>query len=122
MCANRSGKYKSRKSREVTGFMKQSSAFIGVTEIGKCLEQVEGPADPGNCSEKAEENFEPIENETFFLAASPAMQKIRNQAEHVAKVDIPVLILGESGAGKEVLARLIHKLSARSRKPMVKVN
>jgi two-component system, NtrC family, response regulator AtoC len=68
------------------------------------------------------EHFEEIESDVFFLAASPAMQKIRAQAAQVAKVDIPVLLLGESGAGKEVLARLIHKLSRRAGKPMMKVN
>ena len=68
------------------------------------------------------EHLEAVENDIFFLAASPAMQKIRAQVEQVAKVDIPVLLLGESGAGKEVLARLVHKLSRRAGKPLVKVN
>ena len=68
------------------------------------------------------EQFEEVEREIFFLAASPAMQKIRLQVEQVAKVDMPVLLLGESGSGKEVLARLIHKLSRRTTKPLVKVN
>src|ERR1051326_4366585 len=66
--------------------------------------------------------FEEIENHISFLAVSPAMRKIRAQAAQVAKVDIPVLLLGESGVGKEVLARLIHKLSRRAGKSMVKVN
>jgi DNA-binding NtrC family response regulator len=70
----------------------------------------------------AREQFEEVENDIFFLAASPAMRKIRAQVAQVAKVDIPVLLLGESGAGKEVLARLIHKLSRRAGKAMVKVN
>ncbi|HEY2393146.1 MAG TPA: sigma-54 dependent transcriptional regulator [Candidatus Angelobacter sp.] len=67
-------------------------------------------------------SLEEVENDIFFLAASPAMQKIRAQAAQVAKVDISVLLLGESGAGKEVLARLIHKLSRRAGRPMMKVN
>ncbi|MGC2697439.1 MAG: sigma-54 dependent transcriptional regulator [Candidatus Angelobacter sp.] len=66
--------------------------------------------------------FEEVENEIFFLAASAAMQKIRAQVAQVAKVDIPVLLLGESGSGKEVVARLIHKESRRVGKPLVKVN
>lgn len=66
--------------------------------------------------------FEEVENHISFLAVSPAMRKIRAQVAQVAKVDIPVLLLGESGVGKEVLARLIHKLSRRSGKTMVKVN
>src|SRR5215831_6453205 len=71
---------------------------------------------------KVHEQFEEVESDIFFLAASPAMRKIRAQITQVAKVDIPVLLLGESGVGKEVLARLIHKLSRRSGKSMVKVN
>lgn len=61
------------------------------------------------------------ENE-FFVAASPAMRKLRSQAALVAPVDIPVLMLGESGTGKEVMARLIHKLSPRSHRTFLKVN
>ncbi|HEU4413400.1 MAG TPA: sigma-54 dependent transcriptional regulator [Candidatus Angelobacter sp.] len=65
---------------------------------------------------------ETIDGAAFFVAASPAMKKIRAQIAQLAKVDVPVLLLGESGVGKEVMARLIHKLSPRSRRPLVKVN
>ena len=58
----------------------------------------------------------------FFLAASPAMRQIRAQAALIAKVNVPVLLLGESGVGKEILARLIHKMSVRAHRSMVKVN
>ncbi len=68
------------------------------------------------------EHFERVEHDISFLAVSSAMRKIRAQVAQVAKVDIPVLLLGESGVGKEVLARLIHKLSRRSGKTMMKVN
>ena len=61
-------------------------------------------------------------DDVFFVAASPAMKKIRSQAALVANVDIPVLLLGESGTGKEVLARLIHKLSPRAHRTFLKVN
>jgi two-component system response regulator AtoC len=71
---------------------------------------------------EARGHFEQVENHISFLAVSPVMRKIRAQVAQVAKVDIPVLLLGESGVGKEVLARLIHKLSRRSGKTMVKVN
>ena len=40
----------------------------------------------------------------------------------IAKVDVPVLLLGESGVGKEVVARLIHGVSPRSQRPLLKVN
>ena len=68
------------------------------------------------------EVIEDLEDNLFFLAASPAMKRIRAQVALVAKVDVPVLLLGESGVGKEILARLIHKMSFRSHRPMLKVN
>lgn len=68
------------------------------------------------------EHVESLGNDLFFIAASPAMRQIRNQIELVAKVDLPVLLLGESGVGKEILARLVHNLSQRSRNPLVKLN
>src|SRR5579872_5842263 len=65
---------------------------------------------------------EEVADEVFFVAASPAMRKLRSQAALVANVDIPVLMLGESGTGKEVMARLIHKLSPRAHRTFLKVN
>jgi two-component system response regulator AtoC len=65
---------------------------------------------------------EELYDDVFFVAASPAMRKIRSQAALVANVDIPVLMLGESGTGKEVVARLVHKLSPRAHRTFLKVN
>ncbi len=65
---------------------------------------------------------EDLGDEVFFVSASPAMRKIRSQAKLVANVDIPVLILGESGSGKEVVAKLIHKYSPRAHRTFLKVN
>jgi DNA-binding NtrC family response regulator len=73
-------------------------------------------------AEGEQEEIESLGDDLFFLAASPAMKQIRAQLWLVAKVDLPVLFLGESGVGKEILARLVHKLSPRSRQPFVKVN
>ena len=65
---------------------------------------------------------EELEDGLFFLAGCDAMKKIRAEVGLIATVDIPVLILGESGTGKEIVARLIHKHSARAHKPFMKVN
>lgn len=53
---------------------------------------------------------------------SPSMRQIFGQAETVAKLDTTLLITGESGTGKDVLARWIHSRSLRSGLPLVAVN
>ena len=55
-----------------------------------------------------------ISEEIGFIAAGSVMRKVRAQAELLSNVDVPILIVGESGSGKAVLAKLIHKLSARA--------
>src|SRR6201998_1493065 len=57
-----------------------------------------------------------------FLASSPQMVRIRQQILQIAPVDVPVFICGESGVGKEVVARMIHMRSTRRDQPFVKVN
>lgn len=59
-------------------------------------------------------HIETLDEDGFFLSASPIMQKLRAQAELLAQADVPVLILGEPGSGKATIARLIHKLSVHS--------
>ena len=66
--------------------------------------------------------IEDLGDDVFFVSGSPAMRKIRSQAKLVANVDIPILILGESGSGKEVVAKLIHKYSPRAHRTFMKVN
>lgn len=58
----------------------------------------------------------------FFLAASPAMLQILHQVRLLSRADVPVLITGESGVGKEVVATLIHKYSPRCSRTLLKVN
>jgi DNA-binding NtrC family response regulator len=68
------------------------------------------------------EDIEQIGPDSFFLSASPVTQQLRAQAESLAEADVPALILGERGSGKDTVARLIHKLSVRSGFPFLKVN
>jgi len=71
---------------------------------------------------EGEEVVDDLNDDFFFLAASPVMKQIRAQVALIAKVDVPVLLLGESGVGKEILARLIHKKSIRAHRSFLKVN
>ena len=57
-----------------------------------------------------------------MIGRSPAMRKAFEMADRVAPTDSTVLILGESGTGKDLLAQEIHKRSQRSAKPYVAVN
>lgn len=56
------------------------------------------------------------------IARSPCMLKALRQAIKVSSVDSSVLILGESGVGKGLIADLIHKNSKRAEKPLIKIN
>lgn len=57
-----------------------------------------------------------------IIARSPTMIRAMGQAIKVSKVDSSVLILGESGVGKGLIADMIHKNSARTKQPLIKIN
>src|SRR6185369_3952889 len=56
------------------------------------------------------------------VGESEALLKVLGDVKEVAATDASVLILGETGTGKELIARAIHRASARGHKPLVKVN
>lgn len=60
--------------------------------------------------------------DTRLLGESPPMQSLRNQIQKLARSQAPVYISGESGSGKELVARLIHEQGPRNGKPFVPVN
>jgi DNA-binding NtrC family response regulator len=57
-----------------------------------------------------------------LVGSSPAMANVMRLGERAAKSHIPILLLGESGSGKEVIARAVHGSSDRAGKPFVAVN
>ena len=85
-----------------------------------------------NYVSRAIENFalkiekDKIENKLFhsfdFIGKSPEITKIRKTVEKLASVESRILIEGETGTGKELLARKIHKNSSRSKFPFVVLN
>ena len=76
----------------------------------------------GHASEGISQQVVQVRDDRFFISGSAIMRKLRAQAELLAQVDVPLLTLGESGSGKETVARLIHMLSVRSGFTFVKVN
>ena len=67
---------------------------------------------PGGSGKWASVNF----------ASAPATEGIADQLRRAANTDLPVLICGETGTGKEVAARFLHAASSRARSPFVPVN
>jgi transcriptional regulator with GAF, ATPase, and Fis domain len=57
-----------------------------------------------------------------LIGKSPAMQDLYQKIQEIAPVDVPVLIQGETGTGKELVAQALHRLSARKDKVFVAVN
>lgn len=64
----------------------------------------------------------PPSSKPSMIGAGKTMQALANAANRVAQTDATVLVLGETGTGKEVLARYLHDCSPRARKPFVAVN
>ena len=65
---------------------------------------------------KIQHNFEEI------VGRGPILQKVLEDIQTVAPTDATVLVTGETGTGKELVVRALHNLSARKKKPLVKVN
>jgi DNA-binding NtrC family response regulator len=65
---------------------------------------------------------ERLDSEAPLVGASPAMQQLKDAIGRVAKIPSPVLILGESGSGKELVAREVHRLGAKPSGPFVALN
>ena len=63
-----------------------------------------------------------LPGEAVIFGGTPAMREIRSRIDSVLAVDLPVLIQGESGTGREVIARFLHARSSRRDQPFVKLN
>lgn len=67
-------------------------------------------------------DLQSIKNRFGIIGNSPALNHALNTAVQVAATDLTVLIVGESGVGKEVFSQIIHALSARKHNPFIAVN
>ena len=92
-------------------------------ELNDVLQEVEALRDrlqDENCY--LQEEIKRTHDFDGIVGESPAMAKVLGQVERVAATDATVLILGETGTGKELFARAVHAQSARRHRPLVKVN
>lgn len=105
--------------KEVTRVVTIVRDISELTELKGKLEQAE---DAKNRYLKELEHFRSQNAFKKIITKNNDMQKKLDTAYHVARVDSTVLILGESGVGKELIAQLIHRASHRSEKPFIKIN
>lgn len=97
--------------------------FRDITELNRLqyeLEHVRGLSE--RYSSELAQIRKQVTEEAGIVAHSPEMKKVVELALHVAQVDSTVLIQGESGVGKELIAKIIHSHSSRSLGPFIKVN
>ena len=87
-----------------------------LAEVERLKEQLQAENQYLRQEIKVSHNFEEI------IGEGPAMIKAKRLVEQVAATDATVLILGETGVGKELFARAIHNLSWRRERPLIKVN
>ncbi|MEN8689788.1 MAG: sigma 54-interacting transcriptional regulator, partial [Desulfobacterales bacterium] len=85
-------------------------------EIGQLKNQIEAESAYLQEEIKLEHNFENI------IGQSQALKYVLHRVEMVADQDSTVILLGETGTGKELIARALHRLSSRNKRPLVKVN
>ena len=85
-------------------------------EIKNLKEQLEAESAYLQDEIKLEHNFENI------IGQSEALKYVLNRVEQVAPMDSPVLLMGETGTGKELMARALHQLSPCGKRALVKVN
>ena len=116
-------------SSQVEAAMTSARFFLKIPEMNRLMK------DPGGSSPETKQLPRQLSSSTFvevgemmprergiFIYASDKMHRVKEIIDQVANTDITVLIQGESGVGKEVVARSIHQNSNRRDKPFVKVN
>ena len=121
---------KTGKTVLVTGnpIFSEKGQFIGVvtngrdiTELNRLKQEVKQAEGLSQHYQKELLKFQ-IDSTGDYIVASPQMAEIADLIQRIARVDSTVLINGESGVGKEIVAREIHRNSMRSNRPYICVN
>lgn len=95
------------------------SVFTDVTKLKSLHTEI---ARMSGMVDEFRQQLEETYRNTGVITRDRSFMKLMKQAEVAARTDVPILIRGENGVGKEVVARYIHKVSSRSDQPLVIVN
>ncbi len=98
------------------------TAIRDVTQLNSLKEQLAESEETKNRYYQELEHLRSQQPFRKIITNNPEMRQKLDLAYHVAHVDSTVLILGESGVGKELIAQLIHRASKRSKEPFIKIN
>ncbi len=94
----------------------ESDLKTALDEVSKLKDQLQAENTYLQEEIKLSHNFDEI------IGSSKSFRRVLSNVEKVATTDATVLILGETGTGKELIARAVHRLSPRKDRPLVKVN
>jgi two-component system nitrogen regulation response regulator NtrX len=98
-------------------------SFIDKAEpMQRVVQEVKNALDRGHLVGEVKRLRARVEVESTLLGESPAMQRLKEDIRRVAPIPSPVLILGESGSGKELVARDLHALGSAPAAALVAVN
>ncbi len=93
-----------------------------LTEVRAVLEQIAKKRELTNKYRAVKQRLERIEGSSELIGESAGMQRVRELIAKVAPTDSTVLILGDTGTGKELVARAVHDQSLRAEMPFVPIN
>ena len=117
-------------STQMGAALSSARFFLKIPEMNRLLKDlgeapikaIKPPAFSAKSSTFVEVGEMMTQDQGIFLYASEKMQRVKEMIDQVANTDVTIFIQGESGVGKEVVARSIHMNSVRRDKPFVKVN
>lgn len=118
-------------STEAAAFLPQDGNFLKqvATQVAMALDNARAYREIATLTEKLKKEKLYLEDEIRselnfeeIVGESPALKQVLGQVNTVARSDATVLILGETGTGKELIARAIHRMSARKEASFIKLN
>ncbi len=110
-----------RKPIDIDGELRPLIATLFATLAAEATESARAETLQPDVAERGEEQEQPDEL-AGFVGGGEVVRELLDKVRRIARSDAPVLLQGESGTGKEVVAGLIHRLSRRADRPLIKIN